>query len=97
MQQERLKGFLNICRKANYLIIGGEKLENYNKKLFLIIYDKSAKESTIKIASKFLKISIPVIAVENLDKLLSIKNCKIIGIKNKNLSEIIKNICEEKE
>lgn len=97
MQQEKLKGFLNICRKANYLIIGGEKLENYNKKLFLIIYDKSAKTSTLKIASKFLKIPVPVIAIENLDELLSINNCKIVGIKNKKLSEIIKSICEEKE
>ena len=30
-------------------------------------------------------------AVENLEKLTNIKNCKIVGIKNKDLSEIIVN------
>lgn len=98
MQNDKLKGFLNICRKANYLIIGGEALSNYNKKLYLVLYDSSSKKNTLKIVEKFSNKGIKTIELDNLDTILLINNCKIVGIKNKNLSEEILKICgEEKE
>jgi len=98
LQNDKLKGFLNICRKANYLIIGGEALSNYNKKLYLVLYDSSSKKNTLKIVEKFSNKGIKTMELDNLDTILLINNCKIVGIKNKNLSEEILKICgEEKE
>ena len=37
LEREKIKGYLNISRKAGYLIIGGETLDDYTKKLFLVL------------------------------------------------------------
>ena len=97
LQRDKIKGLLNICRKANYLIIGGENLEQYNKKFYLILYDLSSAKNTLKLIEKLKNKSNQTVGVENLQDLISIKNCKVCAIKNKKLSEIIKNLCEEKE
>lgn len=97
MQNDKIKGFLNICRKANYLIIGGENLEKYNKKFYLVIYDLSSAKNTLKLVEKLKNNSHQIVGVKNLEDLILIKNCKICAIKNKKLSEIIKKLCEEKE
>ena len=89
LEKDKLIGYLNICHKAGYLIIGGETLENYNKKLYLVIYDKNSQKNTIKIVEKLKNKQIPCVEVENLGEITKINNCKIVGIKNKNLSEII--------
>lgn len=95
MEKEKIKGYLNISRKAGYMIVGGETLENYSKKLYLVLYDKSAAKNTLKVVAKIKEKGIKVIEVENLAQLCSIENCKIIGIKNKNISDIIENIIVE--
>ncbi len=92
MEREKIENYLNICRKAGYLIIGGEKLENYSKKLYLVIYDKNSQKNTMKIVEKFKIKQISVCEMENLGEILGIENCKIVGIKNKNLSDIILNL-----
>ena len=95
MEKEKIKGYLNISRKAGYMIVGGETLENYSKKLYLVLYDKSAAKNTLKVVAKIKEKGIKVVEVENLAQLCSIENCKIIGIKNKNISDIIENIIVE--
>lgn len=92
MERDKLIGYFNICHKAGYLIIGGEKLENYNKKLYLVVFDKNSQKNTLKIVEKLKNKQIPVIEMENLEEVVKINNCKIVGIKNKNLSEIIINL-----
>ena len=87
MEINKIKEYLNICHKAGFLIIGGEKLKYYNKKLYLILYDQTSQKNTLKILNKFK--NIPAVKIENLDKITSINNCKIVGIKNKSLSELI--------
>ena len=89
MEENKIKGYINISHKAGYLIIGGEKLKGYTKKLYLILYDKNSLKNTLKIIENFKNKNIPIKEVENLEELTSIKNCKIIGFKNKNLSELI--------
>ena len=95
MDINKLKGYLNISHKAGYLIVGGEKLYDYNKKLYLVVYDKSAQKNTMKVVEKLKDKNIPFIEVDNLQELTSIKNCNIIGLKNKNLSDIIFNLLTE--
>ena len=89
MDKIKLQGYINIAKKAGYVIIGGEKLYNYNKKLYLVIYSNDASKNTLKVVEKLKQRDIPVITLENLEDIMNIKNCKIIAIKNKNLSDII--------
>lgn len=89
MDKNKLQGYLNIAKKAGYVIIGGEKLYNYNKKLYLVIYDNTSEKNTLKVVDKIKQINIPIFSIDNLQDIVSIKNCKIIGIKNKNLSDIM--------
>ena len=89
LDKNKLQGYLNVAKKAGYVIIGGEKLYNYNKKLYLVIYDNTSEKNTLKVVEKIKQINIPVFSIDNLQDIVSIKNCKIIGIKNKNLSDIM--------
>ena len=89
MDKNKLQGYLNIAKKAGYVIIGAEKLYNYNKKLYLVIYDNTSEKNTLKVVDKIKQKNIPIFSIDNLQDIVSIKNCKIIGIKNKNLSDIM--------
>lgn len=89
LDKNKLQGYLNIAKKAGYVIIGGEKLYNYNKKLYLVIYDNTSEKNTLKVVEKIKQRNIPIFSIDNLQDIVSIKNCKIIGIKNKNLSDIM--------
>ena len=92
LDEIKLKGYLNIAKKAGYVIIGGDRLYNYSKKVYLILYDELSGKSTLKVVEKFKGKNINVFAIPNLSQLINISNCKIIGLKNKNLSDIIYNI-----
>ena len=89
MDKNKLQGYLNIAKKAGYVIIGGEKLYNYNKKLYLVIYDNTSEKNTLKVVDKIKQRNIPIFSIDNLQDIVSIKNWKIIGIKNKILSDIL--------
>ncbi|MBQ8792710.1 MAG: hypothetical protein IJZ62_03765 [Clostridia bacterium] len=78
MEKDKIKGYLNISRKAGYLIIGGETLEDYKKKLFLVLYDVNAGNNTLKIVDKLKLKGIDICGVYNLEELCTISNCKII-------------------
>ena len=85
-----LKGLLSLSRKAGYVVIGLENLMAYDKKLFLLLCDKSAGKSTQREMNHLCEMrAIPLLFVDNLAQLLSIENCKAIGIRNKNFSEMI--------
>ena len=86
----KIQGLTSIARKAGFVIIGKEKLATYTKKLYLLLIDKSAGNSLLR-EMKFLSENrdIPLLEIENLAELVSIENCKAIGLKNKALSESI--------
>ena len=89
-----LNGIINICRKAGYLIIGGENIKNNPHKMYLILIDKSSGNS-LKREINYLSVSrkIPFLEVEGLANMTGIENCKAVAIKNKALSdEILKMI-----
>ncbi len=88
-----LTGLISISRKAGFVIIGQENLVEYDKKLYLLLMDKSAGRSLTR-EMNFLsqKRKVPLMEIENLSDIMKIENCKVIGIKNKNLSEAIAKI-----
>lgn len=87
----KISGYLNICRKANYLIIGADNLKFYTKKLYLVCVNKNTSNNINKIINKlYEEYKIPVISLNNsIEELTGITNCQIIGIKNKGLAEAI--------
>ncbi len=94
MDRNKIKNYLGIAQQGGYVIYGGETLESYTKKIYLILCDKTAGRNSLKLAEK-LKTKYKVCMVEDLSELLNQINTKIIGIKNKNLSEIIEKLVEE--
>ena len=89
MDRIKAKNYVNIANKAGYLIIGSDKLDGYKQKLYLVLIDKNAGKSSLKIANRFAENGIKLVQVDNLGELSGIATCKILGIKNKNLSDII--------
>ena len=85
-----IAGLIGIARKAGYVVVGGENLSTYTKKLYLLLLDLSAGNSLkreVNFAAS--KRRIPVLVVEGLGKIVGIDSCKAIGIKNKAFSEQI--------
>ena len=87
---DKLKGLISIARKAGFCIIGQDNLKNYDKKLYLLLMDEKAGNSLAR-EMNFLSSTrqIPLLLIENLEDLTTIKNCKALGIKNKNISQSI--------
>ena len=85
-----IAGLIGIARKAGYVVIGGENLSTYTKKLYLFLLDLGAGNS-LKREVNFAaaKRKVPVLIVEGLGAMVGIDSCKAIGIKNKAFSEQI--------
>ncbi|MBP3431850.1 MAG: hypothetical protein J6K39_03245 [Clostridia bacterium] len=86
----KLNGLISIARKAGFCVIGQDNLKGFDKKLHLIVLDKSAGDSLVR-EMTFLsnKKNCSLLTVDGLEEVTAIKNCKVIGIKNKDLSEMI--------
>lgn len=88
----KIKNYLGLCRNANYLIIGADNLKEYKKRLYLIVVSDNESKNIIKVAKntseKYNNLPI-IIPNENLGEMLSIDNCKIVGIKNWGLANAI--------
>lgn len=89
MEKIKVQGYLNLAQKAGYVIWGGDTLVDYNKKLYLVLYDANAQKSTQKIIAKIKERGIKVFEVANLGELVNKPNCKVLGLKNKSLSDQI--------
>ena len=99
MQKEiisKVKGLVNIANKGGYLIIGADNLKNYNKKLYLILRSDDSGKNIIKICEKQKErtsCAVEVIEKQIMPNLVSMENCKVVGIKNLGLAkEILKYI-----
>ena len=87
----KIGGYIGLARRANYLIIGSDNIKNYNKKLYLIILSNDCGVNVESIGRNKAGIyKIPCIKCKyDLSEFLDVSNCKIIGVKNKGLSEQI--------
>ncbi len=83
----KVKAFLNILRKSHHLAVGGYNIKTSKKKIYLIMYDETARKDTLRLLDQIQDTSI--ICVNNLEELTSIEGCKIIGIKDKLISKCI--------
>ena len=81
----QIEGLLGLCRRANYLIIGSDKLKDYSKKMYLIVTNSNPSNNIQKIAlqcSDRYKITAIELIDSNLGDAIGIKGCQIVGIKN---------------
>ena len=86
----KLEGLIGIARKAGFVIVGGDNLSTYTKKLYLVIIDKTAGTSLKRQMGYVAKDrQIPLYETENLGSIVGIESCKAIGLKNKALSDQI--------
>jgi hypothetical protein len=93
--ESKIATYLGFAIKSNKIIYGYDSLKEYNKKLYLIIVCNTANDKYVEFAkSKKTQTNCDVYKVERgtLDVLMHRVNCKIIGIKSKDLATaIIKN------
>lgn len=87
---KNLDGILSLSRKAGMLVIGQDNLLGYQKKLYVLLLDKTAGKSLLREVNFMAKQkNLPLFEIENLGKFVGIENCKVLGVKNKAFSEKI--------
>ncbi len=90
-QLNQIKGYLNIAKKAGFVIVGQDNLKNYDKKLYLVLYTEPTNNivsviSRIKSTTMYQSICLEK---HDFDTVTNIDNCKIIALKNKAISDKI--------
>lgn len=92
----KIISYLGFAQKSNNLVTGQTALRKSNKKFRLIIVCESASENLKNLAKNLAnKHNCEFIVLDNLDGLLHIKDIKIIGLTEENLSKAILNESKE--
>lgn len=97
--EDKISTYIGFARKSNKVIFGIDNLKKYDKKLYLIIVCHSANNKYIDFAlNKKVLTGCQLFRTNGilLHELTYTDNCKIIGIKNKELAAAIINNKEEK-
>jgi hypothetical protein len=94
--RQKAKGYVLIARKAGYAILGADNLKGYSKKIYLVLADLQSGKNLLKIANSF-EDKATVIYTQDVEQLVGVKNCKIVGIKNKGISERIIELLRSEE
>ncbi len=89
MQNSKLAAYISIALKAGYVVQGSDALSDYDKKLYLVLLDSTAQKSSQKVFKKLTEKGVEGLIVNGLGE-MNDKTYKIIGIKNKGISEEIK-------
>ena len=92
--ESKVATYLGFAIKSNKIIYGYDALKDYNKKLYLILVCNTANEKYIeftKTKKSQTNCDIYKVVQGSLDELLHRSNCKIIGIKSKDLATAIIN------
>lgn len=96
--ENKISAYIGFAKKSNKVIYGMDNLKVYDKKLYLIIVCMRGNNKYIDFAlSKKKETGCDVLRTNGvlLDELAATNNCKILGIKSKELSTaIIKNKAE---
>ncbi len=90
----RAKGYINIARRANYIIWGVDNLNEYTKKMYLVVYRQDYGKTIEKLLQRISNPDVKLIclAVEDFNFFAGTDKSKIFAIKNKGISEQIINL-----
>ena len=93
---EKIKGLVSICKKAGYLIVGGDNLKGYTQKIYLLLCEKDCGKNLFKIANNLKQqTNANLYVLENLAQYTNIEGCRLVAIKNKGLAEQIEKLLKE--
>ena len=88
----KIKGYIGLARKSQSAIIGGDKIEEYPKKIYLILMSDDAGKNLIKNMERIKnKQEVPIIIFtkEEMMTITEISGCKAVALINKGLAEQI--------
>ena len=94
----KLRGYLGLLKKGDYLVIGADNLKVYRKKLYMIIVpancSKNINKVSMNVASKY---DVPIIelSVDDLGESIGMNSCKILGVRNKGFCDAILANCKD--
>ena len=90
---KKANGYLNLAKSGNYVIWGSDGLKGYTHKLYLIVYredfGKTIQKTLGRIDERICKIELNY---NDYNEFVGADKSKIIGIKNKGISEQIINL-----
>lgn len=100
VQKDKIETLIGFALKANKVIFGKDNIEVFRKRMHLIVIDntlseKSKKDALFLASNKHIPV---LITSKPLEEIIYKQNCKMIALKDKQMSEAIKmNINENYE
>lgn len=89
---EKLKGYIGLANRANYIIFGVDNLKMYTHKMYLVLYrqdgGKTIEKTLAKIKQEY-NVDVFCLDENNFKYIVGKDNCKLLAIKNKGLSDQI--------
>ena len=89
---QKIKGYVNLANRAGYIIWGTDNLKGYTHKLYLILYREDYGTTIQKTVNRFENVESIMLSIDDYNEIIGNSNSKIIGIKNKGLSDQIINL-----
>ena len=85
----KIKNYLGIASRANYVIFGADNLKGYTHKLYLVLYRQDFRKTIQKVINEFTNLPTFMLNIEDMNYITNSQNCKLLAIKNKGLAEQI--------
>ena len=87
---DKVKSYLGFCIKKGSMVVGYNDLETVRKRIYLVICDKTLGENTFKKVVKLVeKFGCPLLVSQEEVANYVYRDCKILGIKDKNLANAV--------
>lgn len=88
---DKIKGYVGIANRANYVIFGADNLKGYTHKLYLVLYRDDYKTTILKTVNELSQKNITCVKLvfDDFNYIVNTDKCKLFAIKNKGISEQI--------
>ena len=92
MNEKKIFSYINFAIKAGNIVYGIDNIKATKKPVYCVVLCKSATKNLIDTAKNYcIKQNVPYIATTDstIDDYMHTKNCKVVGITNKDISQQI--------
>ena len=96
---DKIKGYVGIANRANYIVFGSDNLKGYTHKLYIVLYRQDYGKTIQKTLNELQQRIIPCIQLneEEFNYISGLTNCKLLAIKNKGISDQILKILRSEQ
>ena len=92
-----IKTYLGFSIKSRAIVIGQDRLKDFNDKVHLIVYCSTASQNLQDLIKRLAeKFKCKYILLDDLQEYTSIDGCKVLGLTNKSLADAIIKVMEDK-